>query len=281
MKHRTLKLSGGSLYGDAMRALTISQDLVIEERPEGGLLFKTLQGMPVGYVTVRHEAAREIADGKIVLHCSANSVPGPAADDPSLTVRLVTGDQGEHFEMPAMTEPRTYFVGLAGESHYQEAINALQPGDKVTILHEIGNPYDDEALVVHDRSSRPLGYIPKAHWLKGAVFEEAKGASAKVNRTERAKSGMLGVVLSVHLDGTVVAEIKFSRPDPVAQRLAPAPARDPIEVAPPPAPPSAVTPLQEPRKASENKRNGYKWAAGIGVAIVLIVLVFIAGHGFS
>ena len=43
---------------------------------------------------------------------------------------------------------KSYPVGLAGESNYQAAICVCREGEPVQICHEIGNPYDEDALVV-------------------------------------------------------------------------------------------------------------------------------------
>lgn len=102
-----------------------------------------------------------------------------------------------------------YSVVLAGESNYQEAIRACRSGERVQVLHEIGNPYDNEALVVATRNGAKLGYIPRSSWLREAVHNEGKGCSATIKSIATREQGLHGVVIEVELDMEGVDECAY------------------------------------------------------------------------
>ena len=91
-----------------------------------------------------------------------------------------------------------YPVGLAGESNYQAAICVCREGEPVRICHEIGNPYDEDALVVVSSRNETIGYIPKSSWLREAIHEEGKGCKARIHSIEGEREPM-GAVIEVHL----------------------------------------------------------------------------------
>ena len=93
---------------------------------------------------------------------------------------------------------KTYSVGLAGESNYQEAICVCHEGEPVRICHEIGNPYDDDALVVVSQREETIGYIPKANWLRDAIYEQGNGCEAWIKSIHGEREPM-GVVIEVRL----------------------------------------------------------------------------------
>lgn len=95
---------------------------------------------------------------------------------------------------------KAYPIRLAGTRSYVLAVSAAAIGDPAHILRETGNPFDAEALVVVDGDARTLGYVPRGNWLRRALIEEEKGASAIV---EAAEDG--GITLSVTLtdDGPI------------------------------------------------------------------------------
>lgn len=92
-----------------------------------------------------------------------------------------------------------YDVGLVGEANYQEAIRACREREPVQILHEIGNPYDEEALVVVTQSGEKIGYIARSNWLQRAVHQEGKGCDAQIKAVHRGERGLHGVVIEVEL----------------------------------------------------------------------------------
>lgn len=95
--------------------------------------------------------------------------------------------------------PRRYKVGLVGESNYQPAIRRCRAGDAVLIVHEIGNPYDDDALAAVDSAGRTIGYIGRDSWLRDAIHDEDRGCRAVIKSIDRSDGGALGVVLDVTL----------------------------------------------------------------------------------
>jgi hypothetical protein len=95
-------------------------------------------------------------------------------------------------------EASGYPVGLVGESNYQLAINACAPGQRVEILHEIGNPYDELALVVKTEKGGKLGYIGRDCWLVNAIHNELHGCEARVLSINPGPHGA-GVVIDVVL----------------------------------------------------------------------------------
>lgn len=93
-----------------------------------------------------------------------------------------------------------YKVGLVGESNYQDTIRGCRPGQRAAVLHELGNPYDRDALVVTVGRGAKLGYIPKSSWLRDAVHVEDQGCKATIASINSGEDGALGVVIEVELD---------------------------------------------------------------------------------
>lgn len=98
-----------------------------------------------------------------------------------------------------MTEQ--YPVPLVGEQHYQAAVRALSEGDEVSIVREMGNPYDRQALAVRDDQDRNIGYIPRDSFLREAINTEGKGCRAWIEELEpdRRGHGFTHVLLTVEL----------------------------------------------------------------------------------
>jgi hypothetical protein len=106
--------------------------------------------------------------------------------------------------------PRTYSVGVAGESNYQDAIRACSVGQLVDVVHETGNPYDDQALaVVVAASGTLIGYIPRESWLRQAIHDEGKGCDAIILSIEGPEHRR-GVVLQVSLNHEGVVACAYS-----------------------------------------------------------------------
>lgn len=89
---------------------------------------------------------------------------------------------------------KAYPVRLAGTMSYAGAVTGAGAGDPVRILHETGNPYDPEALVVVDAFDQVLGYIPRGNWVRRALVDEGRGCRATI---EAAEDG--GVTIAVVL----------------------------------------------------------------------------------
>jgi hypothetical protein len=95
-------------------------------------------------------------------------------------------------------EQKAYPVGLAGESNYQGAICVCREGQPVRICHEIGNPHDDDALVVISIRNETIGYIPRSNWLRDAIYEQGVGCEATILSIHGEREPM-GVVIEVRL----------------------------------------------------------------------------------
>lgn len=102
-----------------------------------------------------------------------------------------------------------YKVGLVGESNYQDAIRGCKPGQRADVLHELGNPYDLDALVVTVGRGAKLGYIPKSSWLRDAIHEEEQGCSARIAAVNSGEDGALGVVIEVSLNNEGVEQCEY------------------------------------------------------------------------
>jgi len=180
-------------------------------------------GKPCGLLPRRGDLCRKMLAGARVGHISWQSIRASVEDGPptKLRIRVVLVEEGEHFEMPPMSAPRRYLVGIVGEANYQQAISACSPGQRVEIIHEQGNPYDAGALAVVSSAGRTIGYIARDSWLRDAIHEEGKGCDASI-KDIRGESGKLGVVLDVALNGLGVRQHRFDR-QPIAASAAPKP----------------------------------------------------------
>jgi hypothetical protein len=92
--------------------------------------------------------------------------------------------------------PKSYAVGIVGESNYQPAIRSCRVGERVDIFHEVGNPCDEDALAVISSAGATIGYIGRDHWLQEVVHDEGKGVDATIMGID---GDPLGVVLDVVL----------------------------------------------------------------------------------
>lgn len=106
---------------------------------------------------------------------------------------------------------KSYSVGIVGESNYQAAIRNCAPGDRVDVMHEIDNPYDDRALAVVTDGGATIGYIAKSSWLRDAIHDEEKGCGASIRSIQQADGGELGVVLDVTLNDEMLGTRAYAR----------------------------------------------------------------------
>lgn len=106
---------------------------------------------------------------------------------------------------------RIYPLGLVGESNYQAAIRQCSEGERVYICHERDNPYDDLALKVETRSGQTIGYIARSSWIRNAIHDEGRGATATVLSVKDAGTGVMGVVINVTLTDDDILERKYKR----------------------------------------------------------------------
>lgn len=218
MKQYIVDLKDGERFRDGNRGLTVADltkqvTLARDEADPLTVLVKHGDGLIAGALPRRGHLCKAVLDGARVGHASWHSI-GEADDEgcpSSLRLRVVLVEEGEHFEMPPIRPPRTYQVGLVGESNYQSAIRRCTAGQRVEIVHERGNPYDDLALVVVTERGDTIGYVPRDCWLQGAVHDEGKGCDATIKSVGSGDSGKLGVVLDVCLNTEEVGAREFKR----------------------------------------------------------------------
>ncbi|MGX7926488.1 HIRAN domain-containing protein [Tsuneonella sp. HG094] len=117
--------------------------------------------------------------------------------------------------------PKSYSVGIVGESNYQAAIRNLREGERVFLQPEPDNPHDPRAIAVRDGEGQTIGYIPRDSWLTGAIIDEGKGSRALVERIDGGDRGRpsLGVVLAVELGEKGAPVVAAAKP---ASAVAPA-----------------------------------------------------------
>lgn len=101
-----------------------------------------------------------------------------------------------------------YPVGIVGEQHYQAAVAGCSPDQSVDVLYELGNPYDELALVVKTKAGKKIGYIAHDCWLRDAIHEEGKSCSARILSINEGDHGT-GVVLDVQVNGEGVGECDY------------------------------------------------------------------------
>lgn len=183
-----------------------------EAAEPAGLRFVGADGQLLGKLTARHELSRLLSDGQSVLHCSVNSATAVSAADPfgGVNVRIVTGSSGEVYEPP---RPRSYPVGIVGESQYQAAIIRCRVGDRVRLWHEADNPHDGLALVAKTGGGETIGYVPRDCWLRDAVHEEGRGATASIMSLHPGPA--IAVVLEVTLGREPIEIARYGLPTTV------------------------------------------------------------------
>lgn len=104
---------------------------------------------------------------------------------------------------------KIYPVGIVGERNYQESIGHCCAGERVYICHEPDNPYDDMALKVETAGGRTIGYIARSSWLRDAIHEQGRGATATISNIATGDTGLLGVVLNVTLSDDDIRERSY------------------------------------------------------------------------
>lgn len=78
------------------------------------------------------------------------------------------------------SQPKQYPVRLVGEQHYRQACEACRPGERVDILFEDGNPYDDMALVAKNSRGQTIGYIARDNFVQGVYHEQDRRVDARI-----------------------------------------------------------------------------------------------------
>ena len=102
-------------------------------------------------------------------------------------------------------------AGIVGEANYQSTIARCSPGDEVQIAHEVGNPYDDEALVVLTADGGRIGYIGRDHWIQELIHDEGRSCEATIESITPGGSGKLGVVLNIVKASGPTATVRYAR----------------------------------------------------------------------
>ena len=92
---------------------------------------------------------------------------------------------------------KVYPVGLVGEQHYQKTIQRCRENDRVRIVHEPDNKFDDKALAVRTASDETIGYIARDSWLREVILDQSKKTWASIVSIKPGGSGALDVVLGV------------------------------------------------------------------------------------
>ena len=95
---------------------------------------------------------------------------------------------------------KNYRVGLVGESHYQENIDARTEGCRVTLIAEPDNQFDPRAVRVDDQWGRTLGYLPRDGWLTAALLDQKKEITASVSSVTRTRGKPTGIVIEVGVE---------------------------------------------------------------------------------
>ena len=79
------------------------------------------------------------------------------------------------------------------------------------IVHETGNPYDQNALAVLTEDGETIGYIARDSWLRDCIHDEGHGCEASIKSINSGETNKLGVVLDVALAGRGVRTRSFNR----------------------------------------------------------------------
>lgn len=214
MKQYMVDLKELDRFRNAHAGLDWDQSVSIAPDPadSGAVVIRNHQGEPCGVLPRKGNLCKDILAGAKVGHISWQMVERePDGQLSRLRVRVVTVNDGEHFEMPPMAEPRTYPVGIVGEASYQPAIRRSSNGQRVSIVHELGNPYYKNALAVVTDSGDTIGYIARDCWLQEAVHEEGYGCEAVIKEVRSSGGGKFGVVLDVTVAGHGISTRQFNR----------------------------------------------------------------------
>ena len=131
---------------------------------------------------------------------AANVGRGPASHKLDLVGGL-TLKITEFVSPPPQRRAKSYPVGLVGEQRFQEAIGTCREADGVSIVHEIGNPFDEHALVAVTAAGSRIGYVPRDNWLRGATFEQGLGNKATIKSITSGAEGNMEVILNVATSG--------------------------------------------------------------------------------
>lgn len=206
LTEKTFRPAGGGKCQCGIATVQVGDPLEViadYDRP-GNYVVTEASGEPVGFLSARHWVSVDLANDRIVLHASVNGIGSDQGGNDTITVRIVTGDTGDTFEMPAAVT-RTYSVGLVGESHYQTAIRRCGPGDPVSLVHEPTNRFDNRAIAAKVMG-QVIGYLPRDGWATAVLLDERKNIDGRIASIEQSGGGMLGVVVTVSIGAIMPAQ---------------------------------------------------------------------------
>lgn len=198
--HAPFQLSGARPYQDAAESVEVLDPLIVDEWPDdkGAYLVRLAStGEPVGVISANKPVAIALSEGQVVLEATVNCANAKESRGPS--VRITTGDVGD--ELPPPIAARSYTVNIVGEQFYQDAIAHCAAGERVKLLHEYDNPYDNRAILVEDCRGMPIGHIAKDTWLQRALLDERQGFHASISDVSIGIRGFSEIQLSVTLEG--------------------------------------------------------------------------------
>lgn len=177
-------------------------------------------GQRLGHLSNRHPVSRDIFGGRKLLHASVNCINSFFhSGEPSITVRLVTGEPGDTFpewtpgpleivekiETPVgafkitITAPaKSYDVAIEDESYRQPVIRKCAVGDRVELVPEANNVFDERAVAVYARNLQ-IGYLPTDGWLTSEILDEGSEVLASIGSIAMIETGYLKVTLKVKI----------------------------------------------------------------------------------
>ncbi|NJC33886.1 hypothetical protein GGR88_001360 [Sphingomonas jejuensis] len=210
VREETLRLAGERDCQPGIREATLSEPITLSPDPKGrgGYVASGKSGKPLGYLTNRHWIARDLANGRRILHASVNCIQpfANAQGIHTITFRVVTGDAGDRFQMPPAVAPRsqaprTYSANIVGESYRQPAIRRTKVGEAVKLFHDIENEHDDRAVAVFNARGEQIGFLPRDGWLTEALIDQGCHYRASVKEIVEPKGSRrhAAVILEVVL----------------------------------------------------------------------------------
>jgi hypothetical protein len=88
-------------------------------------------------------------------------------------------------------------IRVVGVSFFQADVAGCSPGEVVTLCHEPDNPHDELAIRVETATGKTVGYIPRDSWIRHAIHEQGRGASAVVASVGYSRACLIGMNISV------------------------------------------------------------------------------------
>ena len=101
-------------------------------------------------------------------------------------------------------------VTLVGQARYQATIRLCRVGQPVSLLREVANPYDSEAIIAVDDDGFDLGYISREAWIRDALCEPGARCTAWITSIDERPRTVLRLTLDVQLAGLVVGERRYA-----------------------------------------------------------------------